>query len=529
LDIIRPITITDAMLVSSNVAETDKAAWAVGTPYVVGNEVMVVDDSTTGGTIGSAYLATYRGNFIAGNAFFIHNATDLSRYVGTDLGSTPYKIVLTDSGGKTATGYIAAGGAGIIGKNADATVQALGSEMVSYGNFNDVAPWTLGAGWSVADRKAVSANGALCSQDINLVEWQLYYTSFVVKTYTSGNVALYLGGSTNYFAQRSSAATFAAWGMSDGGSENIGLNGFTASSLICDDVSCKAVTEPPNAVNGGLHIVSSKDGTYRAWAEIEAGFNPREIVAYTISNDDTYHKTYECLVNNTGYFPPQNITGISPKWMETGATNRWQVFDVKCASQTENASSIQYVLTPGSLDSIAFFNLDATTIDLLQKEATGGATLHSETITLSGATEAASTALHLGYASNEITITINKTGTAKCGEIVMGPKYNLGDTLSQEGVDVGTTNFSIIENDDFGNLNITPRDYSSNGDFVMLVANTNADDLYETLAQYVSTPLVFIGCELYASMILYGYYTDFNLVMDSPDYSHLSLSVESLT
>jgi hypothetical protein len=111
----------------------------------------------------------------------------------------------------------------------------------------------------------------------------------------------------------------------------------------------------------------------------------------------------------------------------------------------------------------------------------------------------------------------------------MGPKYNLGDTLSQEGVDVGTTNFSIIENDDFGNLNITPRDYSSNGDFVMLVANTNADDLYETLAQYVSTPLVFIGCELYASMILYGYYTDFNLVMDSPDYSHLSLSVESLT
>jgi hypothetical protein len=517
------------MLVSSNVAETDKAAWAIGTAYVVGNEVMVTVDSTTGGTISSAHLATYRGNFIAGNAFFIHNATDLSRYVGTDLGSTPYKIVLTDSGGKTATGYIAGGGSGIIGKDADATVQALGSEMVTNGEFRTSASWTWGAGWSVVDRKAVSANGVLLSQDINLVEWQLYYTSFQVAAYTSGNVALYLGGSTNYFAQRSSAATFAAWGMSDGGSENIGLNGFTASSLTCDNVSCKAVTEPPNAANGGLHIVSSKNGTYRDWAEIETGFNPREIVAYTISNEDAYHKTYECLVNNTGYFPPQNLTGVSPKWMETGATNRWQAFDAKCASQTENASSIQYVLTPGSLDSIAFFNLDADSIAITQKEATGGATLHSETITLSGATEAVTTALHSGYASNEITITITKSGTAKCGEIVMGLKYNLGDTLSQEGVDVGTTDFSIIENDAFGNLNVTPRDYSSSGDFVVLVTNTNADDLYETLAQYVSTPLVYIGYASYASMILYGYYEDFSIKMDSRLYAHLSMNIQGLT
>lgn len=40
-EIIVPITITDAILTSSDVPENDKAAWAVGTAYTVGQEVMV--------------------------------------------------------------------------------------------------------------------------------------------------------------------------------------------------------------------------------------------------------------------------------------------------------------------------------------------------------------------------------------------------------------------------------------------------------------------------------------------------------
>ncbi len=41
MKIIRPVAITDAMFISSTVAETDYSEWSVSTPYVIGNNVMV--------------------------------------------------------------------------------------------------------------------------------------------------------------------------------------------------------------------------------------------------------------------------------------------------------------------------------------------------------------------------------------------------------------------------------------------------------------------------------------------------------
>ena len=524
MDIIRPTEMTDAMLTSSTVAEADKAAWAIATAYVAGNQVMVTNHSITA-TIASNYLASHRGNFVDGNAFFVANATNLLDFVGSDGGYTPYSIELEDSAGKKATGYIAGGG---LGKSGNLTEQVLGADVLAEaGKFNRSTDWTWGSGWTIGVRVAVSANGTTVYRNASLVTGQLYYNSWKISPYTSGNAALYLGASTNYYAQRNSAATFTEYGVANG--VNVGLNGFSASALTCDDIVVKAVLEPVGAAYGGLHIVNSKNGTYRGWESVESGFNPAQIAKYTISNDEAYHKIYECLVGNTGYFPPRNLTGVSPKWLEIGATNRWKAFDSKYASQTENADSIQYVIEPGSLDSIAFFNLDANSIALVQKQTAGGSTLHSQTITLSGATEAVSLSLHSGYAANELTITITKTGsTAKCGEIVFGLKYNIGKTLVQAGANVGITDYSIFEEDTFGNYTVTARDYSSKGDFQLLLQNTIVDALFELLASYRATPLVFVGYSAYASMILFGYYRNFLITMNSPTTSNMEISIEGL-
>ena len=37
-----PMIVTDALFVSSNVPETDHAAWAIATPYIAGNRVIVI-------------------------------------------------------------------------------------------------------------------------------------------------------------------------------------------------------------------------------------------------------------------------------------------------------------------------------------------------------------------------------------------------------------------------------------------------------------------------------------------------------
>ena len=42
MQIIKPVTVTDSVLVSSNVAENDYAEWAVGTTYAVGDKVIVL-------------------------------------------------------------------------------------------------------------------------------------------------------------------------------------------------------------------------------------------------------------------------------------------------------------------------------------------------------------------------------------------------------------------------------------------------------------------------------------------------------
>ena len=42
--IVRPVTINDAVLTTSNVAETDNPEWLIGSPYTTGNVVQVTDD-----------------------------------------------------------------------------------------------------------------------------------------------------------------------------------------------------------------------------------------------------------------------------------------------------------------------------------------------------------------------------------------------------------------------------------------------------------------------------------------------------
>ena len=45
MQLIKPVTVTDTVLVSSNVPENDYAEWAVGTTYDTGDRVIVL--STT--------------------------------------------------------------------------------------------------------------------------------------------------------------------------------------------------------------------------------------------------------------------------------------------------------------------------------------------------------------------------------------------------------------------------------------------------------------------------------------------------
>jgi hypothetical protein len=442
MKIIRPIEILDSMLTSSNVAETDYAEWSDVTTYGIGDKVMVLTHTKTA-TVGSNYLASHRGNFIAGNAFFEADEANLSDYVGTDDGVAEYKIELTDSGGKKATGYVAGGGLG----------RSLSNNLILDGKFkwhdhDGSTPWTWGAGWTDSDRTALSTNGLLLSQDAGLVVNQLYYAEIKVTAFTSGKVSLFYGSSTNDFYERVSAATFTEYAMTDG-VVTFGANGFGASALKIDDLSVQEMLEPVVASSGGIHVVSEMNGTYRDWATVEGGFNPAAIATYTITQEGiSYHKCYESLLgSNLNKFPPINLIGDNPYWLELESNNRWQVFDGKINSQTSNSTTIEYVLTPGSFDSIAFFNLDATTIHLVLTDPIAGI-IYNKTITLNGITQA----VRFDIPSLADPVKLSIGSTFNYGDFANGNAFFWSslDLSSYAGTDLGSTPYWIELTDNTG-------------------------------------------------------------------------------
>jgi len=89
-----------------------------------------------------------------------------------------------------------------------------------------------------------------------------------------------------------------------------------------------------------------------------------------IVTDSGVHKIYESLQgSNTGHYPPDNLSGESPYWLEVEATNRWRIFDAKVGSQASQSQSMTWILQPGMIDSIALLSLEATTAQIVVSDS----------------------------------------------------------------------------------------------------------------------------------------------------------------
>jgi hypothetical protein len=393
------------------------------------------------------------------------------------------------------------------------------------------------------------------------------------------------------------------------------------------------------------------------------------------------HKRYESLQNgNTGNTPSTSPTW----WLDLGATNRWKPFDAKVQSQASQATSLNWVLNPGLIDSIALLNIDATSTQVIMADqdtnlvvngtawtgatgvtpptswdlvgspsdflidslalkitadavnegisqtmvvvpgtemqllgiyrntagdiaqyavydVTNGANILAttdlasstvdstlsyvftvpagcvsirislmakangdivwfDTVSLSDvvynettstlttiavidwysyffepiirATDTMKTDLaEIGIppiSTASVTVIVTYTaGTAKCGEIVMGLKFEIGSM--KYGPSIGIIDYSIKEVDAFGNYSITTRAYSKRMSCDLKVKNTIVDEVVRQLALYRSTPVVYVGSEDYSSLIIYGFYKSFEIVMPYPTFSECSIEIEGLT
>jgi len=265
---------------------------------------------------------------------------------------------------------------------------------------------------------------------------------------------------------------------------------------------------------------------------------------------DKVHKIYESLsAGNQGNYPPLDVLETVPKWSEVSSTNRWKAFDDSIGGQTEQANSITYTITPGvTFDSIAFLNLEAQSVRIKLTDAVDGV-VYDETVNLLDVIPTGTTAYMDWYAyffssivmttevarpgvslylNTTVEITITYTGgTAKVGMIILGSQMTLGAT--QYGASVGIRDYSIKSTDDFGNPIIVERAYASKGSFDLNVPTVSVLDIKNALARYRATPLLWVGAESQPSTYIYGFYKDFNIVINFGTYSICSIEIEGMT
>ncbi len=244
-------------------------------------------------------MAFKLGDFTATNAFYWSD-TDLSSYAGTDAGSTPYQILLTDGAGKTASGFIGAVGAG------ETLTDVINGDTLN-GNMETGSPPT---GWTLAQSSLASVaderTGGSGSKSISITltsaygsayrslgvaeNNKLFKISFWGKVITEGGaIYISLTGLTQYGATWGTYST--SWTNCTGGyltsvnsacniivKDLSGLGAGTETRV--DDVYVAQVTDPPST---GVHIVSAYGGTTRDWANIESGFNPNTITTVSLS------------------------------------------------------------------------------------------------------------------------------------------------------------------------------------------------------------------------------------------------------
>jgi hypothetical protein len=251
------------------------------------------------------------------------------------------------------------------------------------------------------------------------------------------------------------------------------------------------------------------------------------------------HKIYQRVGGAGG------LTSIAPEsdplnWVLVGGTNRWKMFDGSVEAQTTNNDSIVVVITPGVLaDQLALINIDADTARV-QVAGTG----YDQTINLRTRytnswfeyffepfvyrTDAVFSGLPL-LTGNVITLTLTKTGSVvKCGEMVLGLARALGGV--QYGAGAGIIDYSVKQTDQFGSTTVVRRPFSKRMNVDLLIDAGRVDEIQKLLADYRASPVVWVGSgNLYAVLIVYGYYRRFEIVINYPTHSKCTLELEGLT
>ena len=276
----------------------------------------------------------------------------------------------------------------------------------------------------------------------------------------------------------------------------------------------QSVYKSQQAANTGNTTVSNPAwwrlmGVVYAPYSVGATYAANDIVSSIVTNSHLLYKSV--IASNTG-----NVLTDVTKWLPLGSTNAWAMFDATYGSQTTNADSISFVVTPAQLVNGLFFgNVSAASIVISQS--------------ISGFTKTIPMASHAvnnwydwyyvppvsvkdlavvgnipPYPTSALTVTINNVGgIAACGLFAMGVGRIIGQT--QWGLLAGILSYSGTTTDAFGNTTFVKRAQAKKLNVNVKITPGFEDEAYRLLTLATDIPIVVIATTDYQIGAAYCY------------------------
>lgn len=255
------------------------------------------------------------------------------------------------------------------------------------------------------------------------------------------------------------------------------------------------------------------------------------------------HKLYDSLIgSNLGNNPETATTA----WVYVRPTNRWRMFDTVNSTQTAQATSMQYVLTPGvKVTHIAAINMTGVSSVRVQATSAVYEAVYDRTLTQTRALLAVGwwqwffgprqNTLQIALFDGlppfpDLTITVTITGQTDLavGTLLLGTAQSWGAGL-QLGVQLGITDYSVKKTNEFGDVVLTQRGYSRSSKMSLRLPNAQLDAFHRAMVALRATPCLWICSDVYEVLTVYGYYQGFEPVINYAQWTDCALTIEGLT
>lgn len=290
------------------------------------------------------------------------------------------------------------------------------------------------------------------------------------------------------------------------------------------------------------HTPSSSAGWWVLSSTVYEPYNAGSTyaVAHRVQ-DNTNHKVYQSLIAGNNNQPLSDAT----KWSYVGPTNRYKALDTSNSTKTAKALSMSFVFTPGqALSVVALLGLVGCLTARVRLIDSVYGTVYDSTTDM-GALPTTPSWWHFWFGSRtyrsnlvlqalptfpNAVLYVDLTGTAALALSVLaaGQAQTIGNSVNY-GAKVGIRNFSVIETNAYGDDVLVVRSFAKRGSFTVTLAKTEVDATQEYLADLRATPCLFIGSDCYQSTIIFGFYQDFDILIERYSTSECSIEIKGMT